>query len=310
MGSGRKSHRHRHGHRHTGHVSPGGAENRRRLSITLVLVLIYMVAEVVGGLLTNSLALLADAGHMLSDAAALALALFAIWFAGRPSSTRHTFGYYRTEILAALANGAALFAVAAVVCVEAFQRLGNPPEVEGVLMTGIAGGGLVINLAGLWILHGGRKDSLNVRGAWLHVFTDMLGSVQAIVAGALIVWFDWTWADPVASILIAGLVVYSAWALLKEAVAVLMLSAPIHVDVDSLRDAICSLSGVVGVCDLHVWTITSGMHSMSAHVIVRDGWGDRDMLRRVRELVHERFGIDHVTIQLEPEAFEEPIVPF
>ena len=310
MGSGGDSHSHDHSHGHAGHLPPGGASNRRRLSITLVLVLVYMVAEFIGGLLTNSLALLADAGHMLSDAAALSLALFAIWFAGRPASSRHTFGYHRTEILAALVNGAALVAVAGIVCVEAIQRLGQPPAVQGGLMTGIAGGGLVINLAGLWILHGGRKDSLNVRGAWLHVFTDMLGSIQAMVAGALIVWFGWTWADPVASILISGLVVYSAWSLLKESVAVLMLSAPVHVNVDDLREAIASVPGVAGVCDLHVWTITSGMHSMSAHVVVEDGWGDREMLRRVRELVHERFSIDHVTIQLEPKAFDEPALRF
>ncbi|MDH3296979.1 MAG: cation diffusion facilitator family transporter [Gemmatimonadota bacterium] len=310
MGIAGESHHEGHGHAHLGHAPPGGPDNRRRLSITLILVLVYMVAEVIGGLLTNSLALLADAGHMLGDAAALALALFAIWFAGRPASSRHTFGYHRTEILAALANGAALVAVAGIVCVEAVQRLGDPPPVEGGLMTGVAAGGFVINLAGLWILHGGRKDNLNVRGAWLHVFTDMLGSVQAVVAGVLIVRFGWTWADPLASILISGLVVYSAWALLRASVAVLMLSAPLHVDVDELHDAIVSLDGVAGVCDLHVWTITSGMHSMSAHVVVEDGRGDRDMLRRVRQLVHERFGIDHVTIQLEPEAFEEPALRF
>jgi len=293
---------------HTG--KPGDEGNQRRLSITLVLVVVYMVAELVGGMLTNSLALLADAGHMLGDAAALGLALFALWFARRPASSKHTFGYYRTEILAALANGATLIAVAGIILIEAIQRLGQPPDVEGGLMTGIAAGGLVVNLLGLWILSGGRHDSLNIRGAWLHVFTDMLGSVQAIVAGVLILKFGWTWADPVASILIAVLVVYSAWALLKESVAVLMQRAPGHVDIDELRAGILALDGVAGVCELHVWTITSGMDSMSAHVVVEDGRGDRLMLQQVRDLVHERFGIDHVTIQLEPEAFEEPVIRF
>jgi len=293
---------------HTG--KPGDEGNQRRLSITLVLVVVYMVAELVGGMLTNSLALLADAGHMLGDAAALGLALFALWFARRPASSKHTFGYYRTEILAALANGATLIAVAGIILIEAIQRLGRPPDVEGGLMTGIAAGGLVVNLLGLWILSGGRHDSLNIRGAWLHVFTDMLGSVQAIVAGVLILKFGWTWADPVASILIAVLVVYSAWALLKESVAVLMQRAPGHVDIDELRAGILALDGVAGVCELHVWTITSGMDSMSAHVVVEDGRGDRLMLQQVRDLVHERFGIDHVTIQLEPEAFEEPVIRF
>lgn len=299
---------HQHVHLYT--CKPGDAGNQRRLSITLVLVVVYMVVELVGGMLTNSLALLADAGHMLGDAAALGLALFALWFARRPASSKHTFGYYRTEILAALANGATLIAVAGIILIEAIQRLGQPPDVEGGLMTGIAVGGLVVNLLGLWILSGGRHDSLNVRGAWLHVFTDMLGSVQAIVAGVLILKFGWTWADPVASILIAVLVVYSAWALLKESVAVLMQRAPGHVDIDELRAGILALDGVAGVCDLHVWTITSGMDSMSAHVVVEDGRGDRLMLQQVRDLVHQRFGIDHVTIQLEPEAFEEPVIRF
>ena len=299
---------HQHVHQYT--CKPGDAGNQRRLSITLVLVVVYMVAELVGGMLTNSLALLADAGHMLGDAAALGLALFALWFARRPASSKHTFGYYRTEILAALANGATLIAVAGIILIEAIQRLGQPPDVEGGLMTGIAAGGLVVNLLGLWILSGGRHDSLNIRGAWLHVFTDMLGSVQAIVAGVLILKFGWTWADPVASILIAVLVVYSAWALLKESVAVLMQRAPGHVDIDELRAGILALDGVAGVCDLHVWTITSGMDSMSAHVVVEDGRGDRLMLQQVRDLVHQRFGIDHVTIQLEPEAFEEPVIRF
>ncbi len=299
---------HQHVHLHT--CRPGDEGNQRRLSITLVLVVVYMVAELVGGMLTNSLALLADAGHMLGDAAALGLALFALWFARRPASSKHTFGYYRTEILAALANGATLIAVAGIILIEAIQRLGQPPDVEGGLMTGIAAGGLVVNLLGLWILSGGRHDSLNIRGAWLHVFTDMLGSIQAIVAGVLILKFGWTWADPVASILISGLVVYSAWALLKESVAVLMQRAPGHVDMDELRAGILALDGVAGVCELHVWTITSGMDSMSAHVVVEDGRGDRLMLQQVRDLVHERFGIDHVTIQLEPEAFEEPEIRF
>ena len=292
------------------HGPPAGSQNRKRLAITLGLVLLYMGAEVVGGILTNSLALLADAGHMLSDAAALGLALFAIWFARRPATTSHTFGYYRTEILAALANGATLVAISIYIFVEAFQRFREPPDVEGGLMMVIAAGGLVINLAGLLILRGGREESLNVRGAWLHVLTDMLGSVQALVAGGLIWWFGWNWADPVASVLIGLLVIYSSWELLKESVGVLMQKAPARIDVDELRDAIMEMDGVVGICDMHVWTVTSGLESMSAHVTVEEGRVGRDMLSRVRELVHDRFGIDHVTIQLEPEGFEEPEVAF
>lgn len=295
------------GHTHGG---PAGSQNTKRLAITLVLVLLYMGAEVVGGILTNSLALLADAGHMLSDAAALGLALFAIWFARRPATASHTFGYYRTEILAALVNGATLVAISIYIFAEAYQRFREPPDVEGGLMMAIAAGGLVINLAGLLILRGGREESLNVRGAWLHVLTDMLGSVQALVAGGLIWWFGWNWADPVASVLIGLLVVYSSWELLKESVGVLMQRAPGRIDVDELRNAVMELDGVVGICDMHVWTVTSGLESMSAHVTVEEGRVGREMLRRVRDLVHDRFGIDHITIQLEPEGFEEPEVAF
>jgi cobalt-zinc-cadmium efflux system protein len=292
--------------------APGGhdhgtrrAANRKRLALTLALVVLYMGAEVVGGLLTNSLALLADAGHMFSDAAALGLALFAIWFARRPASSSHTFGYYRTEILAALVNGASLVAISIYIFVEAIQRFRSPPEVEGGMMMVIAAGGLLVNLGGLFILRGGREESLNVRGAWLHVFTDMLGSAQALVAGGLIWLFGWNWADPVASVLIGLLVVYSSWSLLKESVAVLMQRAPGHIDVDELRGALLALEGVLDVDDLHVWTVTSGMESLSAHVTVESGRDHLDMLRRVRRLVHDQFGIDHITVQVEPEDFEE-----
>lgn len=284
--------------------------NRKRLWVTLGLVLLYMGAEIVGGLLTNSLALLADAGHMFSDAAALGLALFALWFARRPAPVGHTFGYYRAEILAALANGVTLVGISIYIFIEAVQRFQDPPEVEGGLMLLVATGGLFVNLAGLYILRGGRDESLNVRGAWLHVMSDMLGSVQALIAGGLIWWLGWNWADPVASVLIGFLIVYSSWALLKETFSVLMQRAPGKIDVDELRSAILELDGVHGLCDLHVWTVTSGMESMSAHVIVQEGRDRGDMLRTVRTRVHERFGIDHVTIQLEPERFDEPEVPF
>jgi cobalt-zinc-cadmium efflux system protein len=275
------------------------------LTIVLVLVAGYMLAELVGGLLTNSLALLADAGHMLSDAAALGLSVFAIWISQRPPTSKRTYGYYRTEILAALANGATLVAISLFVFIEAFRRLGRPPEVEGNLMMAIAGGGLLVNLAGLWVLNAGKSESLNVRGAWLHVLSDALGSVGVIAAGVSIWMFGWYWADPVASIIIGVLVLYSSWSLLKEAVAVLMEEAPAHLDVDEIRDAIISSQGVLGVEDLHVWTITSGLVSLSAHVAVDEGRPGREMLAEIRHTLHRRFGIDHLTIQLEPEGFEK-----
>ncbi len=293
---------HSHGHAH-GHAPRGSqsARHRKRLAIVLGLVTVYMVAEFIGALLTNSLALLADAGHMLSDAAALALSLFAIWIAQKPPTATHTFGYYRTEILAALLNGAALVAISIFIFVEAFRRIGQPPEVQGGLMMSIAIGGLIINLIGLWILHSGRSDSLNVRGAWLHVLSDALGSVGAIVAGALIWMFGWHWADPLASAAIGVLILFSSWALLRETVSVLMEGAPGHIDVDEVRNAIRGLPGVDAVHDLHVWTITSGMVALSGHVVVSEEAFGQVMLGRVRTLLQDRFGIDHTTIQLEQE---------
>ena len=282
--------------------APGSRQaNRRSLSLVLALVAGYMVAEIAGGLLTNSLALLADAGHMFSDAAALGLALFALWFAARPAPRHRTFGYYRAEILAALANGATLVAVAVFIIVEAYGRLQDPPEVRAGLMIVIAAGGLVVNLVALRLLHGGRHESLNIRGAWLHVLTDLLGSVQAVVAGALILAFDWWWADPVASVLIGLLVLYSAWGLVSASVSVLMESAPAHIDVDAVRDALRDLPGVAEVHHLHVWSITSGMTALSAHLVPVEGarqpWDV--LLARAGEELRTRFHIGHTTIQIE-----------
>ena len=289
-----RTHVHTHSH--------GGAEHRtasrKRLGWTLGLVLLYMVAEVAGGLLTNSLALLSDAGHMLSDAGSLGLALFALWIAARPRTPERTFGYHRTEILAALANGATLVAISVFIVVEAWGRFQSPEPVRGGPMMVVAAGGLVVNVASLLILHGGRDASLNVRGAWLHVLSDTLGSVQAIAAGALIWAFGWNWADPVASLLIAVLVVWSAWALLRDAVNVLMEATPSHVDAREIERAIGEVEGVDGLHDLHVWTITSGFDSLSVHVA--SSGRDRDaVLEDVRSMVRSRFGIEHSTVQVE-----------
>lgn len=293
------SHAHRHDHGAT------RAANTKRLRWALALAASFMVAEVVGGLAANSLALLADAGHMLSDVAAIGLSLFALWMAARPSGAGKTFGYHRVEILAALVNGATLVALAVWVVVEAVGRLDEPPEVRGPLLLVVAIGGLVVNLIALLVLHGGRDESLNVRGAWLHVMADALGSVQAIAAGALIWAFGWYWVDPVASIVIAVLIVYSSWSLLQEAVSVLMESAPGHLDVDEVRDAILAVEGVGEVHDLHVWTITSGFVALSAHVVAQEG-RNGDLLPALRGELHDRFGIEHVTIQVEPEPCGVP----
>jgi cobalt-zinc-cadmium efflux system protein len=293
-------------HSHAGHDHHHArAASKTRLVLALVLAGGYMLAEAVGGWWTNSLALLADAGHMLSDVAALALSLAALWIAERPADSKRTFGYYRAEILAALVNGAALGAIAIYIFIEAIRRLYEPPQVIGGWMLAIAAGGLVVNLAMLGILSAGKSASLNVRGAWLHVLTDTLGSVGAIVAAALVWLYRWNWADPAISIAIALLVVYSAWHLLLESAAVLMESAPRGIDVDRVRDSIAATAGVLAVHDLHVWTITTGFESLSAHVVVADGQPPGPLLAELRASLHNQFGIDHITIQIEPEGFAE-----
>jgi len=296
---------HGHGeqHVHGAHARRRGERrtDRARLTVTLALVLAYMVAEVVGGLLTNSLALLADAGHMLSDAGALGLSLFAAWIAQRPPTPQRSYGYYRAEILAALANGAALVAISIYIVIEAVERLTAPPAVLGGAMLGVACGGLAVNLAGLWILSGTKSENLNLRGAWLHVLTDTLGSIAAIAAGLVIWTRGWTWADPAASVLIALSVVYSAWGLLREAVSVLMESTPKHIDPDQVHAAIARVAGVRGVHDLHIWVITTGMEALSAHAVLETGVAAEAVLGEIREVLAERFGIDHVTIQFEAE---------
>jgi cobalt-zinc-cadmium efflux system protein len=278
---------------------------RRRLALSLALAAAYMVAEIVGGILTGSLALLADAGHMLSDAAALALALFAAWVASRPADQRWTYGHARAEILAALAQGVALVAVALIISFEAVQRLGAPQSVRGLGMLVIATGGLAVNVAALLILNPGRSQSLNVRGAWLHVLSDALGSVGAMGAGALIWLFGWYWADPVASLAICALVLYSAWHLIREALDILMEAAPRGLDVGDVERSLSAVDGVHSVHDLHVWSVGHGQIALSCHLVVpRDG-RCTPLLSEVYRMLGARFGIGHATIQVEPEDFAD-----
>ena len=294
---------HDHGHHHR-------EKNRARLTWTLVLTLAYMLAEVIGGWWADSLALMADAGHMLSDAAALGLSLFAIWIAQRPATPRHSYGFYRAEILAALANGATLVAISIVIFIEAVGRLGEPHRVAGPLMMGVALGGLAVNLVGMALLHSGRSDSLNIRGAWLHLLTDALGSVAALAVGGLVWKFGWNWADPVASILIGLLVIYSSWDLLKESVFILMQSTPSRLNLEEVQNALAGAPGVCGVHDLHIWTITGGLESLSAHVVLREGHFQDESLRELRRIAHNQFGIDHITIQIEPNDNRKCESPF
>lgn len=303
MGAG---HHHHHGHSH-GHAH-GAASNRRRLTWTLALAAVYMVAELVGGLMANSLALLADAGHMLSDVGALALALFAMWMAQKPATPQRTFGYLRTEILAALFNAATLIAISLFIFVEAYGRFQNPEPVAGLTVMWIAAGGLAVNVAGLFVLHGGRDESLNIRGAWLHMLTDALGSVGAILGGLAVYAFGWRWADPAVSVAIAVLVLYSSWHLLRESINVLLEATPGHIDLEAVRGAMLQVDGVEEVHDLHVWTITSGMDAMSGHVVVGERMERRqsgEILSDLHCMLHDRFGLHHLTIQIEPRGFEE-----
>jgi cobalt-zinc-cadmium efflux system protein len=284
---------------HVGHAHGLTDAPARRLAWTLALVLAYAAAEVIGGLLSGSLALLADAGHMLSDAAAIGLTLFAMWFARRAPTPTRTFGNFRAEMLAALVNGSTLVGIALLILVEAVHRLRQPVAVEGPLMLAIAVGGLAINLVGLYLLRDGQRGNLNVQGAWLHVVTDALGSAQAIGAAALIWTLGWTWVDPVASILIALLVVYSSWRLLRQAVGVLMEGTPAHIDPNAVRDALRGVAGVDDVHDFHVWSITSGFVALSAHLVVPTTVDVREVLRRSQQCLAEQFGIRHSTLQVD-----------
>jgi cobalt-zinc-cadmium efflux system protein len=300
-------HRHHHGHSHSN--STHGS--RRRLLIVLLLTAGYMLAETLGGWWTGSLALLADAGHMLTDVAALALALIAAWFGSRPATPHKTFGYYRLEILAAFINGVALVVVSLFIFLEAYERWFNPPVIErGGLMIGIAFGGLVTNLACAWILHGVHHEDLNIRGAWLHVIGDALGSVGAIVAGAFVVFGGWYAADPLFSSLIGVLVVWSSWKLIREATNVLLEGTPAHINLAAVEDSILATDGVEAVHDLHVWTITSGREALSAHVIHTPTVSQPELLKALRTTLHDRFGVDHLTIQMETEDFEDEAFHF
>jgi cobalt-zinc-cadmium efflux system protein len=308
--SSEDGHRHAHGaHAHTHDAL--SARGRRRLLLVLVLTAVYMLAEAAGGWVTGSLALLADAGHMFADVAAIALALVAARFASRPASPTKTFGYYRLEILAAFTNGVALAAVSLFILLDAYGRWLAPPVLErGGLMTAVAAGGLVVNLVCAWLLHGDHEKDLNVRGAWLHVVGDALGSVGAIAAGALVTLKGWYAADPLFSALIAVLVVWSSWNLIREATNVLLEGTPAHINLAAVEGAILSTDGVEDVHDLHVWTITSGREALSAHVRHAPASAPAELLRSLRSKLHDQFGVDHLTIQMETGDFEDETFHF
>jgi cobalt-zinc-cadmium efflux system protein len=281
------------------HVHAHGASNRRRLALVLALTLAFLGVEVAAGLLTGSLSLLADAGHMLTDVAGLVLALLAMKVAERPPSPRRTYGYHRAEILAALTNGVVLLGVAGYILFEAWHRFAHPRPVPGLPVLAVAAVGLAVNVAGAFALYGGSRASLNVRGAYNEVMADALSSVGVMAGAAIIALTGWYWVDPLVAALIAAFILPRTVSLLREAVGVLLEGAPREVDMDALRAAMEGVPGVKRIHDLHVWTLTSGVHALSAHAILTEDATHAEVLVALRQRVTDSFAIRHVTVQLE-----------
>ncbi len=285
---------------HCTYRAPINVETRRRLTLALAITAIVMLVELIGGWLAGSLALLADAAHMLADVAALGLALVAAWIAQRPATPERSFGFMRLEILAALINGAVLFAIAIGIGVEAWHRLRVPQLVNGPLLLGVAAIGFVANLAAVVVLHRGHEHSLNQRGAYLHVLGDLFGSVGALIAGVVVLTSGWVMADPLISVLIGGLVLVSAWRLVKESTDVLLEATPRHIALSDVHERIASVPGVESVHDLHLWTVTSGVVAMSGHLVVKNPTDNQPVLEAVQGRMRA-LGIAHVTVQMEKE---------
>lgn len=280
--------------------------SKQSLVIALALTGSFFVVELLGGIFTNSLALLADAGHMITDLAALALSLFAFKISARPATHEKTYGYLRVEILAALANGLFLVLVAVFIFYEAFRRIMAPPVVKGGAMLAVASVGLIANLITAGLLYRTQHENLNIRGAFLHVMGDTLGSLGAIAAGIAMVVSQWYMADPIVSVIVAVLVLYSSWQLVRESVDVLLEGTPSHLNISNILADLGSISGVVSVHDLHVWSITSGMPALSCHVVARHGEDPSAVLAALSRLMKEKYHIEHTTIQIEMESWVVP----
>jgi cobalt-zinc-cadmium efflux system protein len=288
-----------HAHHHI-HAQPGSENSRRRLLIALFITAGYMVVEAVGGYLFNSLALLADSGHMLSDVMALGLSWLAMHIGQRSPTDRHTFGFKRTEILAALMNGVALWAIVALLFYEAGRRFFQPPQVEGTGMLIVASAGLAVNFLIAALLFRDRRENLNIRSAFIHVIADALGSAGAILAALVILATGLNWVDPLVSVLIGFLILFSSWELLKESVYILMEGVPTGIQIRDIEQTLLEQDGVCCVYDLHVWSITSNRHALSAHVVLSDTAEDRNqVLKRLNTALVDKFHIDHTTIQIE-----------
>jgi len=291
------------GHGHTNEISAAG-RNKKPLMIVFCLTFIYLIVEVIGGFWTGSLALLADAGHMLTDVAGVGLALLAIWFAEKPASPERTYGYYRVEILAALTNAVGLIFISLYILYEAYERFKNPPEVQSAGMLSVAFVGLVINVLGVLILRSGSKESLNMKGAYFEVLSDMLTSIGVIIAGIIMLTTGWYYADPLISAGIGLFILPRTWALLNDSVAVLLESTPSDVNIATVRDKLSRLEGVAEIHDLHIWSLTSGVNALSVHAVLAVGAEHDDVLERVHKCCKAESKITHVTAQTERTGFE------
>jgi cobalt-zinc-cadmium efflux system protein len=294
------------GHTHEHHHDISGSA-RGSLKAALFITATFLVAEFIGALFTNSLALLADSGHMLTDVAALGLSFFAIRFATRRATPRKTYGFYRVEILIALLNGVFLILIALYVFYEAYDRFFNPQEVRADWMLIVATIGLIANLTSAWLLFGKHHESLNVRGAFFHVLSDAIGSVGAILASLAIMFGGYQLADPIISVVVGVLILSSSWILIRDAVDILLESTPAHINIVSLREQLGRVNGVGSVHDLHVWTLTSGVLAMSCHVVAGDGSNRTDLLNGVNRIAREMFRIDHTTIQIEESSVPQEV---
>ncbi|MET0785928.1 MAG: cation diffusion facilitator family transporter [Paenisporosarcina sp.] len=300
---------HNHDHSHFGDKREG---NKKGLILALIITTGIMILEFFGGLLTNSLALLSDSGHMLSDASSLALSLAAIWFASRPPSPNKTYGYYRFEILAALFNGITLFLISGFIIYEAIQRFNEPPSVSSGTMILIASIGLIANvLSAVSLLKKADvKSNINMRSAYLHIVGDALGSVGAIIAGIVMLVFDWYIADPIISVLVALLILKSAWGVLTQSIHILMEGTPPSLNKDEMLELLKGIDDVLDVHDLHIWTITSGMDSLSCHMTISDSGDEQIILQKAIHLIQEKFAIEHTTIQIEKSNIQHAKLQF
>jgi cobalt-zinc-cadmium efflux system protein len=297
-------HSHGKGHDHDHHHHASGS-----LKTALIISAAFMVAEFIGALYTNSLALLADSGHMLTDVAALSLSLFAIRFATRRATPRMTYGFYRVEILAALVNGVFLVLVSIYIFYEAFTRFKSPEAVKANWMLVVAIIGLLANASSAWLLFGKHHENLNIRGAFFHVLTDAIGSMGAILASLAIILSGYALADPLISVVVAILILWSSWIVIRDAVDILLEGTPAHINIVSLREQLGHVDGVGSVHDLHVWTLTSGVLAMSCHIVAEnDSYNRTDLLSRVNGLAREQFRIDHSTIQIEESNIQQDLI--